>query len=177
MPTRWGLIPSWSKEPKGIINARCETLDQKPSFSESFERRRCLIPADGFYEWKRDGKTKQPYYFQLTDGAPFYFAGILDQWRHGDESITSCAIITTTPNELLETIHDRMPVILPAHTHEAWLSGDTQPMELLSFLNPFPAPEMKSYPVSQEVNRATAEDPRLVEPVEISQAGTNLTLF
>jgi putative SOS response-associated peptidase YedK len=174
---RWGLIPSFSNEPKGIINARSETLDQKPSFSESFERRRCLIPADGFYEWKRGGKSKQPYYFQLKDGAPFYFAGIWDQWRRGDESITSCAIITTTPNELLETIHDRMPVILPVEAQEAWLRNDTAPMELLSFLNPFPATAMKSFPVSQQVNHAQAEDPQLVEPVELSQAGTNLTLF
>ena len=174
---RWGLIPSWSNEPKGIINARSETLDQRPSFSESFERRRCLIPADGFYEWQRSGKSKQPYYFQLKDEEPFYFAGIWDEWRGSEESITSCAIITTTPNELLETIHDRMPVILPAPAQEAWLRGDTQPMELLSLLKPFPATAMKSYPVSQQVNAAKVEDAQLVEPIELSQAGTNLTLF
>jgi len=173
---RWGLVPSWSQEPKGMINARSETLTEKPSFSESFERRRCLIPADGFYEWKRIGKSKQPYYFQMKDEEPFYFAGIWDEWR-GKESITSCAIITTTPNELLETIHDRMPVILRAHAQDTWLSSDTQPMELLSFLNPFPAAAMKSHPVSQQVNHAQAEDPQLVEPIELSLAGTTLTLF
>lgn len=177
VPARWGLIPSWSKEAKGIINARSETLDQKPSFSESFERRRCLIPADGFYEWKRSGKSKQPYYFQMKDEEPFFFAGIWDEWRGGEESITSCAIITTTPNELLETIHDRMPVILPAEAQEAWLRGDTQPMELLSFLNPFPATAMKSYPVSQHVNRAQAEDAQLVEPIELIEEPRNLSLF
>ena len=177
VPLHWGLVPSWSNEPKGIINARCETLDQKPSFGESFERRRCLIPADGFYEWKRSGKSKQPYYFQLQDESLFYFAGIWDQWRRGDESITSCAIITTTPNELLETIHDRMPVILPPETHEAWLQDATSPVELLSFLSPFPATAMKSHPVSQRVNHAQAEDAHLVEPIELSLAGTNLTLF
>jgi len=177
VPARWGLIPSWSQEPKGIINARSETLNEKPSFSESFARRRCLIPADGFYEWKRTGKSKQPYYFQMKDEEPFYFARIWDEWRGGDESITSCAIITTTPNQLLQTIHDRMPVILPAHAQEAWLSGDTKPMELLSFLNPFPATAMKSYPVSQQVNAAKTEDPELVEAIELSEAGTNLTLF
>jgi putative SOS response-associated peptidase YedK len=177
VPTRWGLIPSWSKEPKGIINARSETLDQKPSFSESFERRRCLIPADGFYEWKRSGKTKQPYYFQLNDESLFYFAGIWDQWRRGDELITSCAIITTTPNELLETIHDRMPVILPAETHEPWLRDDTPRLDLPGLMTPFPASAMKSHPVRQEVNHAEAEHAQLVEPVELSQAGTNLSLF
>lgn len=177
VPARWGLIPSWSKEAKGFINARAETLESKPSFSESFATRRCLIPADGFYEWKRAGKAKQPYYFQLQDEETFYFAGIWDEWRGGEESITSCAIITTTPNELLQTIHDRMPAILPAEVQEAWLSDDTQPMELLSFLNPFPATAMKSYPVSQQVNAATVENAQLVEPVELSQAGTNLTLF
>ena len=177
VPARWGLIPSWSQEAKGIINARSETLNEKPSFSESFERRRCLIPADGFYEWKKSGKSKQPYYFQMKDEEPFFFAGIWDQWRRGDESVTSCAIITTTPNELLETIHDRMPVILPAHAQDAWLSSDTQPMELLSFLNPFPAAAMKSHPVSQQANAAKVEDVQLVEPIELSLAGTNLTLF
>ena len=177
VPARWGLIPSWSTEPKGIINARSETLDQRPSFSESFARRRCLVPADGFYEWKRRGKSKQPYYFQLKDEEPFYFAAIWDEWRGGEASITSCAIITTTPNELLETIHDRMPVILPGQAHDAWLSGDTQPMELLSLLNPFPATAMKSYPVSQQVNAAKVEDAQLVEPIELSESGTNLTLF
>lgn len=158
VPARWGLIPSWSQEPKGIINARSETLKDKPSFRESLQNRRCLIPADGFYEWKKSGKSKQPYYFQMTDGELFFLAGIWDEWRGGEESITSFAIITTTPNEL-ETIHDRMPVILPAHAQDAWLSSDTQPMEPLSFLNPFSASAMKSYPVSQQVNRATIEDP------------------
>lgn len=177
VPARWGLIPSWSKEPKGIINARSETLDQRPSFNQSFASRRCLVPADGFYEWQRSGKSKQPYYFQMKDEDLFYFAGIWDEWRGGEESITSCAIITTTPNELLETIHDRMPAILPATAHEAWLSGDTQPLELLSFLNPFPATAMTSYPVSQKVNSAKVEDAQLVEPAELSLAGTNLTLF
>src|SRR6266446_6244039 len=90
----WGLIPSWSKEPKGFINARSETLEEKPSFSESFQRRRCLIPADGFFEWARSGRSKQPYYFQLNDERPFAFAGIWDGWRSDKTSIESCAIIT-----------------------------------------------------------------------------------
>ena len=102
----WGLIPSWSKEPKGFINARSETIAEKPSFSESFQRRRCLILADAFYEWQRSGKMAQPYVFQMKDESPFAFAGIWDVWRGPEISITSCAIITTTANELLATIHD-----------------------------------------------------------------------
>jgi putative SOS response-associated peptidase YedK len=113
----------------------------------------------------------------MKDGAPFYFAGIWDQWRCGEESITSCAIITTRPNEILETIHDRMPVILPAEAQDAWLSAYTAPMELLSFLKPFPGSAMKSHPVSQQVNYAQAEDSQLVERVDLCLEATNLTLF
>ncbi len=173
----WGLIPSWSKEPKGFINARSETLEQKPSFSESFQNRRCLIPADGFYEWKRNGKSKQPYYFQLKDETPFAFAGIWDEWQKEGVSITSCSIVTTTPNELLATIHDRMPVILHPEAQDVWLRNDSELIELKRFLIPFPASAMKSYPVSQQVNHAQAENAQLVEPIDLSEEVTNLTLF
>src|SRR5436190_11198161 len=98
---QWGLIPSWSKEPKGFINARAETLPEKPSFSESFQRRRCLIPADGFYEWKRTGRARQAFFFQMKDDAPFAFAGVWDEWQKDGVSIKSCAIVTTTANALL----------------------------------------------------------------------------
>src|SRR6266436_5061179 len=102
----WGLVPSWTKESKGFINARAETLAQKPSFYESFQRRRCLIPADGFYEWKRTGRARQAFFIQLKDEAPFVFAGIWDEWKKDGVLIASCAIVTTTANELLEPIHD-----------------------------------------------------------------------
>src|SRR6185503_13476996 len=115
---RWGLIPFWSKEPKGFINARAETIEQKAAFNESFQRRRCLIPADGFYEWERNGKISQPYYFQMKDQAPFAFAGIWDRWKSEDIWITSCAIITTTANELLTSIHHRMPVIISPEAYD-----------------------------------------------------------
>jgi putative SOS response-associated peptidase YedK len=172
----WGLIPSWSREPAGLINARAETLEEKPSFRESFTRRRCLIPADGFFEWQRKGKTRQPYYFQMKDEAPFAFAGLWDRWRNPNDeftfaapsaAITSCSIITTTPNELLATIHDRMPVILAQENYDRWLHEDTTTAELLEMLVPFPAEEMKSFPVSPQVNHAAAEGPELVEPVEV----------
>jgi len=172
----WGLVPSWSSEPKGIINARSETLETKPSFSESFQRRRCLIPADGFYEWKRKGKSKQPYYFQLRDEAEFAFAGIWDVWKKAGTSITSCAIITTAPNELLATIHDRMPVILRAEAQDKWLR-DSGPDELMQLLKPFPAEAMTSFPVSKQVNHAQIEEPSLVEPVALVPEPENLTLF
>jgi putative SOS response-associated peptidase YedK len=102
----WGLVPSWSKDGKGFINARSETIEDKPSFSESFQRRRCLIPADGFYEWERSGKIAQPYLFQMRDESPFAFAGIWEEWQVDGNSIASCAIITTTANELIGSIHD-----------------------------------------------------------------------
>jgi putative SOS response-associated peptidase YedK len=174
---QWGLIPSWSKEPKGFINARAETLPDKPSFSESFQRRRCLIPADGFYEWQRVGRSKQPYFFQMKDEAPFAFAGIWDRWQGNGLSITSCAIITTAPNELLATIHDRMPVILDKDAQDRWLRSDARLAELQEMLVPFPGPRMKSFPVSSRVNGAEADDAELVEEVEIRQEPTTGLLF
>ena len=124
----WGLIPSWSTDGKGFINARAETLEEKPSFSESFRLRRCLIPADGFFEWKRTGKEKRPFYIYSRDKEPVMFAGIWDTWRNRGELIASCAIITTAANELVSKLHDRMPAILSAEFHEAWL--DEEPIAL-----------------------------------------------
>jgi putative SOS response-associated peptidase YedK len=174
---QWGLIPSWSKEPKGFINARAETLPEKPSFSESFERRRCLIPADGFYEWQRHGRSKQPYFFQMKDEAPFAFAGIWDKWQGSGLSITSCAIITTTANELLATIHDRMPVILDPDAQARWLRRDALPAELTEMLVPFPAARMKSFPVSSRVNGPKADDSQLIEEVAVRPEPTTGMLF
>jgi len=174
---QWGLVPSWSVEPKGFINARAETLEDKPSFSESFQRRRCLIPADGFYEWVRSGKHKQPYFFQVQDETPFAFAGIWDQWQRNGVSINSCAIITTTPNELLATIHDRMPVILNPEAQESWLRENARPAELKELLVPIPGSEMKSFPVSPRVNYAEVDESQLVEPIEIIQPPTTGRLF
>ena len=173
---QWGLIPFWSKEPKGIINARVETIDEKASFNESFEKRRCLIFADGFYEWERNGKISQPYYFKLKDGKPFAFAGIWDRWRANDRTITSCAIITTKANELLSTIHTRMPVILPPELYDFWLNEDSREPELKEILNPFPASDMTSHAVSYEVNDVKNEGEELLRPVE-PNIGVNLRLF
>ncbi len=173
---QWGLIPSWSNEPKGIINARVETIDEKPSFKESFQRRRCLIIADGFYEWERFGKISQPYYFQMKDEAPFAFAGIWDRWRVDNRSITSCAIITTTANELLAKIHHRMPVILGTESFDLWLNEESRSADLKDLLTPYPADLMMSHAVSYEVNDTKTDDERLLRPVE-PNIGVTLSLF
>jgi putative SOS response-associated peptidase YedK len=173
---QWGLIPSWSKEPKGFINARAETLEEKPSFSESFQRRRSLIVADGFYEWARSGKWRQPYYFQLIDEEPFAFAAIWDAWRSDKASIESCAIITTTANEILSPIHPRMPCILDPGSYDDWLNGDASLTEMRNLLVPYPSSEMKGHPVGSDVNQARVDHPDLVTRVEPT-LGENLTLF
>jgi len=172
---RWGLIPFWSKEPKGFINARAETLEQKPAFSESFQRRRCVIPADGFYEWERNGKISQPYYFQMKDQAPFAFAGIWDRWKSDGSWITSSAIITTTANELVAQIHHRMPVIISPESYDLWFTDDPR-SPLKDLLAPFPASEMISHTVSHDVNNVKVDDDHLVQPVD-STVGVNLRLF
>ena len=173
---QWGLIPSWSKEAKGIINARVETIEDKPSFNDSFKNRRCLILADGFYEWERHGKISQPYYFQMKDGAPFAFAGIWDRWRDNGRTIDSCAIITTTANELLATIHHRMPVILESESYGLWLREDSRSADLKDLLAPYPADAMTSHPVSYDVNDAKLDDERMVLPAE-PNIGVTLSLF
>lgn len=151
----WGLIPHWSKDGKGFINAKAETINEKPSFRESFKRRRCLIVADGFYEWKAlQGKTKQPYYFQMQDQSVFAFAGVWDTWNQGDgiNKTTSCVIITTEPNELVASVHDRMPVILHPSSYDAWLDNETSVDQLKEWLLPYPAEYMQAIPVSKNVN-------------------------
>lgn len=174
---QWGLIPSWSKEAKGFINARCETIDEKPSFSESFQKRRCLILADGFFEWDQNsGRLKQPYYFQMKDESPFAFAGIWDEWRREGVSVTSCAIITTAANELLAGIHNRMPVILHPESHDMWLTADSETAKVRNLLVPFPPSEMTSHAVSYDVNHPKIDDEHLLRPVE-PNLGVTLSLF
>jgi putative SOS response-associated peptidase YedK len=173
---QWGLIPFWSTEPKGIINARTETIDEKASFSESFQRRRCLIPADGFYEWERHGKISQPYYFQMQDEEPFAFAGIWDQWRTDGRLIVSCAIITTTANELLATIHNRMPVILRPESHDLWLDENSRTTDLKELLVPFDAEQMKSHAVGYEVNDVKVDHADVLRPVR-PNIGVTPSLF
>ena len=172
----WGLVPSWSKEPKGFINARAETLEKRPSFSESFQRRRCLIPADGFYEWTRTGRARQAFFFQMKDEAPFAFAGLWDEWKKDRISISSCTIVTTRANELLIPIHDRMPVILPEESCKLWLDPRTPPAELKKLLVPFPGAAMKSHPVGSNVNYPKIDNDDLIKRVDV-EPGTTPSLF
>jgi putative SOS response-associated peptidase YedK len=169
----WGLIPSWAKDPEignRLINARSETLAEKPSFRSAFRRRRCLIPADGFFEWKAtpDQKAKTPMYIKLKSVRLFAFAGLWEIWSSPDGSqIYSCTIITTQPNALIETIHNRMPVILPADAYKDWLDpSERSPESLSHWLSPFPAEEMESYPVSRLVNSPQTDIPECIKAVD-----------
>jgi putative SOS response-associated peptidase YedK len=168
----WGLIPMWAKDPEignRLINARGETLAEKPSFRGSYRHKRCLILADGFYEWKSFGgrKTKTPYYIHMQDRKPFAIAGLWDHWESPDgSSIKSCTIITTTPNELMGAIHDRMPVILHPRDYAKWLNSAPQtPENLQPLIKPFPADAMTAHPVSTLVNKATNDSPEMVVPI------------
>jgi putative SOS response-associated peptidase YedK len=172
----WGLIPSWSTDGKGFINARAETLEEKPSFSESFRLRRCLIPADGFFEWKRTGREKRPFYFQVDDEMPFAFAGIWDTWSNRGEAVTSCAIITTAANDLVGELHDRMPAILPPEVQDSWLDRRTNRAELSRMLAPYPAARMKTHPVSRSVNSPDYDSADLLARVD-AERGSTLSLF
>lgn len=152
----WGLIPSWSKDPKmasRMINARSETVTEKASFRNAFKRRRCIIPATGFYEWQKQDGGKQPMYIHPTDEDLFGLAGLWEIWSSPDGGeIESCTILTTTPNELMEDIHNRMPVILEPEDYDLWLDPGDDPETGLHLLRPFPTPKMAAYPVSTLVN-------------------------
>lgn len=166
---RWGLIPFWAKDPSigvKMINARAETLQEKPSFREAFNRRRCLILADGFYEWQKAGGKGPsiPYYFHLAKSKPFFFAGLWDTWKDGEgQPLNSCTIITCTANELVGTIHERMPVIFDVPKAWNWLKP-ASPIDLQQMLQPYPPNQMVGYIVSTRVNSAGVESPELVHP-------------
>jgi putative SOS response-associated peptidase YedK len=167
---RWGLIPSWADDPEigsRMINARSETVAEKPSFRRAFKERRCLIPANGFYEWRKENGGKQPYYFRMKDGRPFAFAGLWESWdRHGGGEIQSCTILTTDANDLVSEIHHRMPVILPQEDYELWLDSTLrEPDQLLPLLAPYPTNDMEAYPVSRRVNNPSNNEPGCVESV------------
>lgn len=174
---RWGLVPSWAKDPSigaRMINARAETLADKPSFRQALRKRRCLILADGFYEWQRRGKTKQPMYISLQEHRSFAFAGLWEVWRDAAGTpMYTCTIVTTTANPLLQPIHDRMPVILDPSAEAVWLdSGVTTPQELLPLLQPYKAAAMQAYAVSTEVNVPGNNAPSCIIPVHRDASGT-----
>ena len=166
---KWGLIPSWADDPSignRMINARADTVAIKPSFRLAFKRGRCLVVADGFYEWKKVGTAKQPFYIRLKDEKPFAFAGLTEHWHREDRTIDSGTIITTDPNELMRDIHDRMPVILSPENYDLWLEPEFHGhKELLAMLRPYPADEMTAYPVSTVVNNPRNEKAACVEQV------------
>jgi putative SOS response-associated peptidase YedK len=171
---RWGLVPSWAKDSSkaaAMISARSETAASKLAFSEALKFRRCLIPADGFYEWQKVGKAKQPYCFEVNRGALFSFAGLWDTWTGPiGKALETCTILTTTANPLTAAVHDRMPVILNPHCYDQWLDPLTMDAAVISdFLKPFEARLMRCFPVSSRVNRPDNDDPACSVPVEISQ--------
>jgi putative SOS response-associated peptidase YedK len=173
----WGLIPSWAKDPSigsRLINARAETLAEKPAFRAAFRRRRCLIPASGFYEWRQElgSKTKTPLYISLPNGAPLAFAGLWENWNAPDGSqILSCTIITTPPNDLMRSIHNRMPAILAPEDYAAWLDPDvSDPSALQGLLQPFKAAPLQAHPVSRLVNSPANDLPASIAPIEDSDA-------
>lgn len=167
---QWGLIPSWSKDPAiahKLINARAETVDEKPSFRSAFKYRRCLIPADGFYEWKKDGKLKRPHYIFLKDRQVFAFAGLWERWNSptGDEVLT-CTILTTEPNETIKPLHHRMAVILEPEQYGDWLNTDTPAPVLKSMLASSPDGRLDLYEVSSAVNSPLSDHPDLIQPMQ-----------
>jgi putative SOS response-associated peptidase YedK len=176
---RWGLIPSWAKDTSGAartINARSETADTLPAFREAMRLRRCLVPADGFYEWKRTGAAKQPYCFEVNNGEPFAFAGLWERWRDpSGQWVKSCSILTTTPNAVTSAIHDRMPVILHPDSYDLWLDPGMQNVAAISeLLKPYDAGLMRCYPVSTRVSRAENDDEECSRPVEPAEAQNRL---
>ncbi len=166
----WGLIPSWAKDPSigaRMINARAESIAEKPSFRAAFKQRRCLVIADGFFEWKRDEAGKQPFFFALRDGEPFAFAGLWETWRQPDGTpLETCTIITTEANEMLRPIHDRMPAILQSADYALWLDAELRdPNPLKMLLQSRPIDDLVAYPVSKHVNRVTNDDPQCIAPL------------
>jgi putative SOS response-associated peptidase YedK len=193
---RWGLIPHWADDPAAgnrLINARCESAAQKPAFRSSFRRRRCLVPADGFFEWRKAnvesaetvrqgtlfgdenipqrrripgrGVTKQPYYIRLRDGRPFAFAGLWESWAKQGERIESCTILTTDANDLVRPLHDRMPVILRPEHYALWLDPANDNVDSLQpLLAPYPADQMMTYPVSTHINDPKHDDVSCIAP-------------
>ena len=176
---RWGLIPSWAKDMSGaasMINARSETAATKPAFGKPMKFRRCLIPADGFYEWRRTGSTKQPFCFEVNDGELFALAGLWDGWQDpSGQWIRSCSILTTTPNAVTSSVHDRMPVILQRADYDLWLDpGMTDAEEVKHLLQPCDASVMRFYPVGNRINQVANDDEACSERLELIETQARL---
>jgi len=168
---RWGLVPSWAGDPgigNKLINARSETVADKPSFRAAYRQRRCLVPADGFYEWQRKGEAKQPWIFRAKDEPGFCFAGLWEVWNPpaGGDPLHTCTLLTTAANELMAPIHDRMPVIVRGDDREVWLKAEAGDRHLLELMAPLPADLMTAHPVSDLVNSPRNDEPACAEPIE-----------
>ncbi|MDY7108582.1 MAG: SOS response-associated peptidase [Planctomycetota bacterium] len=172
----WGLIPSWAKDPSmgaRMINARSETAAEKPAFRSAMRRRRCLVPADAFYEWQKRAGGKQPYCIRMRDGSPFAFAGLWERWEppegEGEETepVESFTILTTTPNAVMKKLHDRMPVIIPREAYDLWLDETVQdPAKLEKLLSPVSGGLLEVYPISRRINSPRHDDPACLDPAE-----------
>lgn len=162
----WGLVPSWSKDTKNsshLINARAETVREKPSFRAAFKHRRCLIPADGFYEWAKNADRKQAFHIHRADNQLFAFAGLWEQWQHETDTLYSCTIITAAATELMQPIHDRMPVIIPQERYHQWLDKSANPEQAFALLDNAAYTEMTTTPVSDWVNNPRHDDERCIQ--------------
>lgn len=178
---RWGLIPSWAKDASGVarmINARSETAGTKPAFRDPLTNRRCLIPADGFYEWVRTGKVKRPYCFEVNDGELFAFAGMWDRWTDPNRNtVETFSILTTSPNAVISAVHDRMPVILDRDSYDMWLDPGMRDMTTVSeLLKPYDAQLMRCYPISTRINHVANDDEECSSPLEVTEAQARLFL-
>jgi len=176
---KWGLVPSWAKDPSvgaSMINARSETAHEMPAFRDALRFRRCLIPADAFYEWVRKGGSKQPFCFEVSDGELFAFAALWEGWKMSDGNwLKTCSIMTTSPNALTSAVHDRMPVILPSSSYDLWLDpGMTNVQVVSELLKPYDAKAMGCYPVSTRVNNAANDDAECSRPVELAETQNRL---
>jgi putative SOS response-associated peptidase YedK len=163
---KWGLVPRWAKSDDGSkpINARAETLLDRPTFRDSFRQRRCLIPASGFYEWQKAGSRKRPFHIRGRDGMPLAFAGLWDRWEGPDGPVLTCCIVTTAANELVKPLHDRMPVILGPDEFARWLDPAAPAEDLLALLRPCPAEVLEAMPVGTAVNSPKNDGPECLEP-------------
>jgi putative SOS response-associated peptidase YedK len=176
---RWGLIPSWAKDSSvaaQMINARSETATTKPAFRDALKSRRCLIPADGFYEWMRTAKAKQPYCFEVGDGELFAFAGLWDRWKDPSGNwVKTCSILTTIPNAVTSAVHDRMPVILDPDSYGFWLDPWMKDVDAASeLLRPYDARAMRCFPISRRINHVANDDEECSRPVESTPAQNRL---
>jgi putative SOS response-associated peptidase YedK len=179
---RWGLIPSWAHDPSAaakMINARSETAATKPAFRDPMKFRRCVIPADAFYEWQRTAKSKQPFCFEVNGGELFAFAGLWDRWKGpSGQWVKSCSILTTTPNAVAARVHGRMPVILDPASYDLWLDpGMTNTQVITELLKPYDAQSMRCYPVSTLINHVANDDAECSTPTQVTPAKTQTTLF